>query len=126
MALHAADSLSEADALRVLERVARAPAVTAFRVCVQQHGEYLETIRVCHVVDGGVVHERRETLDGPPREMVRLGDQIPLYLPDGVRTKSFDPRSNGRMFPRLLPDNPAEVLVNYAVRRQARERVAGL
>lgn len=123
----AAENLSSQDALRVLERVARAPALTAFQgVYVQQHGEYMETIRVCHVVDAGVVSERRETLDGPPREMVRRGDQVSVYLPEGGRTKSFDPRNTGRLFPRLLPDNPAEILANYTVRKGARERIAGL
>lgn len=123
----ALDRLPDAEALRVLERVARAPSQTAFQgVYVQQHGEYMETIRICRVVDGGVIQERREALDGPPREMLRVGDQISLFLPENALTKNFDPRSSSRLFPRFLPDNPAEVLQNYALSRVARERVVGM
>lgn len=122
----AAENLSSAESLRLLERVARAPMLTDFQgVYVQQHGEYMESIRVCHVVEGGIVSERRETLDGPPREMVRHGDQVSVYLPEGDRIKSFDPRISGRLFPRLLPDNPGEILANYTLRRTQRERIAG-
>lgn len=122
----AADALPAADALRVLERMAQAPAVTSFQgVYVQRHGELLESIKVCHVVDAGLVSERREMLDGPPREMVRHGDQVSVYLPKGTRLKGFDPRSNGRLFPRLLPDKPAQILDNYTLRRGGTERVAG-
>lgn len=123
----AAESLSSADSLRLLERIARAPMLTDFQgVYVQQQGEYMESIRVCHVVDGGVVSERRETLDGPPREMIRHGEQVSIYLPEGDRTKSFDPRISTRLFPRLLPDNPAEILASYTLRKVQRERIAGL
>lgn len=123
----AAERLSDAEALKLLERIAKAPTVTSFQgVYVQQHGEHIESVGICHVVEGGVVSERREMLDGPPREMVRHGDQISVYYPEGTRLKSFDPRSNGRLFPRLLPDNPAEVLLNYSLRRSGRERVAGM
>lgn len=123
---HAAERLSDADALKLLERMARAPVVTSFQgVYVQQHGEHIESVGICHVVDGGIISERREMLDGPPREMVRHGDQVSVYFPEGSRLKSFDPRSNGRLFPRLLPDNPAEILLNYSLRRSGRERVAG-
>ena len=126
-AASAADSLSSAEALHVLARMTQAAAETSFQgVYVQRHGEYLENIKICHIVDAGLVSERREMLDGPPREMVRHGDQVRVYLPKGTRLKGFDPRSNGRLFPRLLPDNTAEILDNYTVRRSGTERVAGL
>jgi len=119
--------LSDTEALKFLERVARAPAVTSFQgVYVQQHGEQIESIGICHVVDGGIVSERREMLDGPPREMIRHGDQVSAYFADGSRLKSFDPRNNGRLFPQLFPENPAEILLNYDLLRGGRERVAGV
>ncbi len=123
----AAPRLSDTEALKFLERVARAPTITSFQgVYVQQHGEHIESVGICHVVEGGVVSERREMLDGPPREMIRHGDQVSAYFAEGSRLKSFDPRNNGRLFPRLLPDNPAEILLNYNLRRVGRERVAGV
>ncbi len=123
----AAEILSENESLKLLERVARAPAVTSFQgVYLQQHGEHMESISIYHLVDGGVINERREMLDGPPREMLRHGDEVSVHFPDGSRLKSFDPRNNNRLFPRLLPDNPAEILLNYTLRRGGRERVAGL
>ncbi|MDR3410611.1 MAG: MucB/RseB C-terminal domain-containing protein [Formivibrio sp.] len=123
----AAGELSSTESQRLLERIVRAPMLTSFQgVYVQQHGEYMETIRVCHVVDSGVVSERRETLDGPAREIVRHGDQVSVYLPEGGRATNFDPRAASHLFPSLLPDYPAEILANYTLRRGARERVAGM
>ncbi len=126
ISLLAAERLPDAEARRVLERVAHASQMSDFQgVYLQQHGEHTETIRVFHVVENGVVHERREVLYGPAREMVRHGSQVSLYLPEGARPRSFDPRYYGHLFPRLLPDHPAELLASYSMRRVGHERVAG-
>lgn len=91
--LLAAERLPDAEARRVLERVAHASQMSDFQgVYLQQHGEHTETIRVFHVVENGVVHERREVLYGPAREMVRHGSQVSLYLPEGARPVQLDPR----------------------------------
>lgn len=125
--VHAADFLSIADAAIVLERIARAPMQVTFQgVYVLQQGEQRETIHICRVIEKGVVRERREALDGSPREMVRNGDNISLFMPKGAAPASFDPRNNDRLFPRLLADNVSDILASYQLRKTARERVAGV
>lgn len=125
--LNAADYLPAAEAGRVLERIARAPLQVAFQgVYVFQQGEQRENIHICRVIEDGVIHERREALDGSPREMVRNGDSISLFITKGGAPASFDPRSNDRLFPRLLADNLPDVLANYHLRKGARARVAGV
>ena len=49
---------------------------------VYQHRNHVETSRVVHYVNAaGGEFEKLETLDGPPREVVRSNDQVICYLP---------------------------------------------
>lgn len=115
--------LPDAEAAKLLQRMAQAPRLVSFHgVYVQQYGESLETIQVCHVVDGGVVSERRNALDGSAREMVRQGEKVSLFVKGGG---AFETQPDGRLFPSLLPENSLVVLENYTLHRSGRERVAG-
>ncbi|WP_245747761.1 MucB/RseB C-terminal domain-containing protein [Formivibrio citricus] len=119
----AAGRLPDQQAVRLLQRMAQAPKQVSFHgVYVQQYGDSLETIRVCHVVENGLVNERRDSLDGPVREMVRQGDKVSLFVQGGG---AFETQPDGRLFPALLPDDPTFVLENYTLHQAGRERVAG-
>lgn len=123
----AAQPMADKDALVLLKKIAKTSAQTSFQgIYLQQHGDYVETIRICRIVENGVVGERREALDGPAHEMVRHGDQISVYLPEGAQLKNFDPSRNHHLFPNLLPDNPSNILANYQLRRRGVERVADI
>ena len=46
------------------------------------HGGQVETLRIIHRVQDGVVSERLASLDGSGREFIRTGGQLACYLPD--------------------------------------------
>ena len=83
-----------------------------------------ETSRIAHFVNpaGGEI-ERMETLDGPPREVMRTNDQVTCYLP-ATRTVLIEKRST-RPFPALVPEQLTGVPESYTVRKEGTDRVAG-
>lgn len=90
---------------------------------VYQHGRQVETSRITHWVNAGGEHEKLETLDGPPREIIRANDNVTCYLPD---TKTIIvTKRNGRQFPGLLPEHLSGIAENYVVRKGETDRVAG-
>ncbi|GGP27393.1 sugar dehydratase [Silvimonas amylolytica] len=117
--------LSAQEANQLVARVANAARTVTFQgVYVHQHGDNMEAFRVIHEATSGNDIERRESLDGPPREFYRQGNQISLYLPGG-QVFPIDRRQSSKLFPRQFPDDPEHVLVNYQVRYVGQERVAG-
>lgn len=122
---HAAEQLSKDAAHKLLERVAAAAkSATYSGTYVYQYGEEISTYRMIHVLDGANDAERRETLDGPPREYYRHGTQVSIYPADPQQT-ALDRRYTSKLFPRQLPDQPEKLLVAYGVQLLGHERVAG-
>lgn len=88
-------------------------------------GAHTETSRIAHVVLDGVSSERLEVLDGSPREVVRVNDDVMCYLPrDKVVIQ--EKRGTKRSFPALLPDSLAGVADHYGIRKGEHVQVAGL
>jgi sigma-E factor negative regulatory protein RseB len=75
------------------------------------------------VNSAGGEFERLETLDGPPREVIRSNDQIVCYLPSSKSV--LVEQRGGRHFPSLLPDTLAGIPDNYQVRKEEQDRIAG-
>lgn len=113
------------DALQWLKKMAAASRQFNYSgTFVYQYGNQTETSRVVHFVNSaGGEFERLETLDGPPREVIRSNDQIVCYLPS-ARTVLVEQRS-GRGFPKLLPETLAGIPENYDVRKEQQDRIAG-
>lgn len=113
------------DALGWLKKMAAASRQLNYSgTFVYQHGSQSETSRVVHFVNAaGGVFERLETLDGPPREVIRSNDQIVCYLP-AARTVLIEQRG-GRHFPNLLPETLSGLSDNYLVRAEEKDRIAG-
>lgn len=89
-----------------------------------QHGNRSETSRVVHYVNqAGGVFEKLETLDGPPREVVRANDHVTAYLPD-ARLVLVERRST-RHLPVMLPEKLSELTSQYEVNKQSVDRVGG-
>lgn len=125
-AAHADTSAPQAqDALNWLKKMAAASRQLNYSgTFVYQYGNQTETSRVVHFVNSaGGEFERLETLDGPPREVVRSNDQIVCYLPSS-KSVLVEQRS-GRHFPSLLPDSLAGIPENYEVRKEEQDRIAG-
>lgn len=112
------------DAMAWLKKIAVASRQINYAgTFVYQHGNQVETSRIAHFVDAGGEYEKLETLDGPPREIVRNNDNVTCYLPDR-KTVVIEKRT-GHRFPALLPEQLSGIADNYAVRKGERDRVAG-
>lgn len=91
---------------------------------IYRHGNDVEASRIVHFVNaGGGEFEKLETLDGPPREVIRTNDQVTCYLPNS-RTVLIEKRS-GRRFPSLLPAQLTNgIAEHYTVRQTGMDRTA--
>ena len=90
---------------------------------VYQHGEDMHASHIVHSSEGGVVRERVLTLDGLPREFIRVGDETQCLYPRLQRVV-IEQRARP-VFPNIAEPVSAEVSSHYDVRRVGRERVAG-
>lgn len=121
----AAEALDKDSAIKLLERTAAAAKQATYSgTYVYQYGDEISTYRMIHVLDGATDAERRETLDGPPREYYRFGNQVSIY-PADPQQSALDRRYTAKLFPRQLPDNVATLLSAYGITRLGHERVAG-
>lgn len=123
-----AHAQAPADALQWLQRVAEAAQKLDYTgVFVYQSGKQSETSRITHLVDGGTEHERLEVLDGSPREVVRVNDEVKCYLPES-RLLIVERRRRGQVasFPALSAESLAGLAEHYVIAKGANARVAGL
>src|SRR6185436_12556025 len=81
--------------------------------------------RVVHYVNAaGGEFEKLETLDGPPRTVIRSNEQVTCYLP-AVKVVLIEARSrNARNFPALLPESLSGISESYQVRKDGVDRIA--
>ena len=94
-------------------------------IFVYQHGDQLETLRIIHKMQNGVMRERLVSLNGAPREILRTGNEVRCYLPDEHAVMIEHRRAVSRNFPALLPDSLAALKKNYEIRAGGSGRVAG-
>jgi sigma-E factor negative regulatory protein RseB len=116
---------AEQDGLTWLTKMANASRKLNYSgTFVYQYGDRIETSRIVHFVNpAGGEFEKLETLDGPPREIIRTNDQVTCYRPD-TQTVIIEKRS-ARRFPAVFPDQLVGVADNYAVNVGDMDRVAG-
>ena len=91
---------------------------------VYKHGNQIETSRIWHLTDASGSYERLETLDGPPREIVRRNDEVTCYDP-ASKVAKVEIRQSGRRFPAVVSEQLSAIMANYQVRKGGIERVAG-
>ena len=114
----------DADAIGWLRAIYRATERLSYTgTFVYQHGEQVETSRITRIVDGSGVHERLEALDGTPREIVRVNEEVKCYLPQTMTLK-IDRQLDTRPFPAMRAD-ASELADRYAIRKGETERIAG-
>jgi len=118
---------AQGDAMQWLQRASQAALKLNYTgTFVYQSGSIAETSRITHLVDAAGEAERIEVLDGSPREVVRINDEVKCYLPEH-RTIIVERRPARRSFPALLPVNfGGGIGENYVVKKGAAGRVAGL
>lgn len=121
-----AEPLSTQKSLEVLNRIAAAAKNLNYSgAYVYQRGAHIDTYQLVHIADEKGEAERRESLDGPPKVMLREGEKITCYLPD-AKYVNLDRHSVTKLFPSLLPENLPDLLKVYAVIPSGEERVAAL
>ncbi len=112
------------DGMALLKKVAYASRRVCFSgTFVYTAGKVSESAIVTHCVDAGGEHERIETLDGPPREVIRRNDQVTSYLP-ATKTIVIEKRKT-RRFPLPLPDQLNGIGEHYTISAGELGRVAG-
>jgi sigma-E factor negative regulatory protein RseB len=96
---------------------------------VYQSGGEIRTSRITHLFDGTQSRERVQTLDGKPREFIRLrnqrNDEVQCFFPESRRIV-VEHRALEDPFPALTGASPEMILEHYAVRIGSLERVAGI
>lgn len=121
-----ADPFSPQKSLEVLTRIAAsAKNLNYSGAYVYQRGAHIDTYQLVHIADEKGEAEKRESLDGPPKVMLREGEKITCYLPD-AKYVNLDRHSVTKLFPSLLPENLPELLKVYAVIPAGEERVAAI
>lgn len=121
-----AEPLSSQKSLEVLNRIISAARNLNYQgTYVYQRGNQVDSYQIIHLEDEKGEAERRESLDGPPKVMLREGERITCYMPD-AKYVNLDRHSVTKLFPALLPDNPSELLKIYSVRLLGEERVAAI
>ena len=126
-AAHGAETPASTEAVAWLKRMASASRQLNYSgTIVYQHRNHIETSRVVHFVNSaGGEFEKLETLDGPPREIIRSNDQVICYLP-ATKTVLIEERNrSARNFPALLPESLGAITENYTIHRGNVDRVAG-
>jgi len=124
--IYIADAGAEAsgDAIDWLGRIYTASERLSYRgTFVYQHDEDVETSRITRVVDASGVRERLETLDGTPREIVRVNDELRCYLP-ATMTVKVERGMSAKPFP-LRHANVSVIADQYDIRKGGVERTAG-
>lgn len=113
------------EALDWLKKIADSARTVSYAgTFVYQHGTKVETSRVVHYVNqAGGVFERLETLDGPPREVVRANDHVTAYIPD-AKVVLVERRST-RHLPVMLPENLSDLKRQYEVTKLEPGRMGG-
>ena len=112
------------DALIWLNRMVKSGTETTFAgTYIHQYGSRMEASRVTHLMDDTGEHEKLETLDGRPREIIRRNDDIICYIPD-AKVMKLDRKRARRFFPALL-SNVSDITENYSARLGDVDRVAG-
>jgi sigma-E factor negative regulatory protein RseB len=85
------------------------------------NGDRTSTVRITHVNVGNEEHERIETLDGAPHEIVRRNEEMFCYFPD-AKTVRLD-RRIARFFPSILRSTPEAIAASYDVKLGNHERI---
>lgn len=114
-----------AEGMRLLRQMASAARELNYSgTFVYKHGGQIETSRIWHLTDATGDYERLETLDGPPREIVRANEEVTCFYP-GVKKAKVEKWAAARRFPAVVSEQMSAIVSNYSVRKGALARVAG-
>ncbi|MSQ21012.1 MAG: siderophore-interacting protein [Betaproteobacteria bacterium] len=93
-------------------------------VFVYQNGTQTESACIVHRVDGSNIQERIEILDGSPREVVRVNDEVRCYSPATMSVR-IEKNTGDRPLLPILSGNIKGLTDHYRIRAAGTDRVAG-
>ena len=126
LAVLAAPAAQAADAQDMLARMQRAAQTLNYDgTFVYQNGDQLETLRIVHRIGHQGVQERLVSLNGAPREIIRINRDVRCYLPDGHAALIEHRRADTHNFPALVPGSPKAIESGYVIKAGRDGRVAG-
>jgi len=124
-AVSAAEVTAPAEGLQLLRQMAQAARQLNYSgIFVYKHGNQIETSRIWHMTDASGDYERLETLDGPPREIVRVNDEVTYFYP-ALKQARVERWTTARRFPAVVSEQLAAVAASYTLRKGGIARVAG-
>ncbi len=121
----AQETTTPVEGMRLLRQMATAARELNYSgTFVYKHGSQIETSRIWHLTDSTGDYERVETLDGPPREIVRANEEVTCFYPR-AKTAKVEKWTAARRFPAVVSEQLSAIVSNYSVRKGALARVAG-
>lgn len=123
--LACAGPLNPADPMALLGQLANAAQQLPYSgIFVYQHEGGMEASRVVHSFERGQEKTRIDTLDGPPREIIRLNNEMRCYFPD-IHAIRLQRTESSRFFPALIVPPFEAYYDNYEISMTGQDRVAG-
>lgn len=109
-----------------LDRMVRAIETLNYRgTLVHMREGHVDTLRIVHRADGEGIRERIVSVDGPPREVLRDGQQVRILL-GGDQSMVFESGMGSRLLPNLPPNRRSSPILAYRMGFIGNERVAGM
>lgn len=114
---------SSEGALEWLKKMAEAPRRHNYSgVFIYYADNHIEASRIVHKNDQAGEHERIEVLDGSPRIVLRINDEMKCYLPESKKIYT-EKRWFRKFFPDILPQPFGNLDENYYIKEVKRERI---
>lgn len=109
-----------------LERMVRAVETLSYRgTVVHMRDGHVDTLQIVHRADEDGIRERIASIDGPPREVLRDGNQVRILM-SGDQSMVVEAGIGSRLLPSLPPDRLSKPILAYRMSFGGSERVAGL
>nr|WP_197686878.1 MucB/RseB C-terminal domain-containing protein [Chromobacterium sp. ASV5] len=90
---------------------------------LHQMNGMMETFHIVRSGQGDATREKRTSLDGLSREIVRKGNELTCYAPDKKALMAAK-ISAMRLFPALMPEDMSDISRSYTIKRAGADRVA--
>ena len=109
-----------------LDRMVRAVETLSYRgTLVHMRDGHVDTLQIIHRADADGIRERIVSIDGPPREVLRDGNQVRILM-SGDQSMVVESGIGSRLLPNLPPNRLSKPIIAYRMSFGGTERVAGL
>ncbi len=122
----AANARGDDEVEKWLDRMVHAIEALNYRgTVVHMRDGNVDTLQIIHRADEDGIRERIVSIDGPPREVLRDGNQVRI-LTSGDQGMVVEGGLGSQLLPNLPPNRPSNPILAYRMSFDGTERVAGL